>query len=118
MSKTQSIDKSVDRSGYVLVTPADGCERRSADIDVPASGAKKAIRNGVLRKRSRLFIQHHDNGIGSLSLHIGGNGVTTANGYPLKEGETIELPVTPKVLVFGRVAAGPASSDVRTLETG
>ena len=117
MSKIQTNEKSVNRSGAVMGTSAVRCKIASAVIIQPNSAAKTAVRNGVLSRRSHLLIRNHD-AENEKTLFVGGDGVN-AESYPIKFGESIDLSISPMVLVFS-VLSQPVLTDLemRTLETG
>ena len=116
MSKIQSAEKSVDQAGYVQITVASRCEVASATTAV-TTALKTALRNLVLRKRSRMLVRHHSNTVQAV-LAIGGDGVELGSSYPLKVGQSIDLPISPNVLSFVALSPIGGQSDVRTLEIG
>ncbi len=117
MTKIQSGDKSVDGAGYVMVTPACRCDLESPQVVQPGSGVKTPIRNGVMPKRSRLLIRANTEE--GPTIFIGGDGVDGAKSYPLDFGDIIDLPLSPRVMVFSVMVASVLHDvDIRTLEVG
>ncbi len=115
MAFTQSDHHSVDEAGYKAVTPAARCALATDATSIPGSSTIP-LRNPVVRKRSRLLIRHHT-GPGN-TLYIGGEGVSTAQGYPLALGQVLDLPLTPGVAVTAVTGAQVSNTGVRTLEAG
>ncbi len=115
MAFIQSDHHSVDEAGYKAVTPAARCALATAATSIPGS-TTLALRNPILRKRSRLLIRHHT-GPGN-TLYIGGDGASTAQGYPLALGQVLDLPVSPGVMITAVTGAQISNTGVRTLEAG
>jgi len=51
-------------------------------------------------------------------LYVGGSGVTTSNGYPIRVKEELWLDATPGAAVYGVMASPALSTNVRVLEAG
>ena len=115
MAFIQSDHHSADGAGYKAVTPAARCALARAATSIPGS-TTIPLRNPTVRKRSRLLIRHHT-GPGN-TLYIGGDGASTAQGYPLALGQVLDLPVNPGVIVVVAPGAQISNTGVRTLEAG
>ncbi len=115
MAFIQSDHHSADGAGYKAVTPAARCALARAATSIPGS-TTIPLRNPTVRKRSRLLIRHHT-GPGN-TLYIGGDGASTAQGYPLALGQVLDLPVNPGVIVVVATGAQISNTGVRTLEAG
>ncbi|MCL4196023.1 MAG: hypothetical protein KJZ69_00905 [Phycisphaerales bacterium] len=115
MAFIQSDHHSVDDAGYKAVTPAARCALATGATSIPGS-TTMPLRHAIVRKRSRLLLRHHT-GPGD-ALFIGGDGVTTAQGYPLALGQLLDLPVNPGVIVVGATGAQISNTGIRTLEAG
>lgn len=69
----------------------------------------------VMARRRKLYIKN----IGATNvLYVGGSGVTTSNGYPIRVKEELWLDVTPGAPVYGIMVSPTASANVRVLEAG
>lgn len=115
MAFIQSDHHSVDEPGYKAVTPAARCALATAATSFPGSSTIP-WRNPAVRKRSRVLIRHHT-GPGN-TLYIGGEGASTAQGYPLALGQVLDLPVTPGVIALAVTGAQISNTGIRTLEAG
>jgi len=115
MAFIQSDHHSVDEAGYKAVTPAARWALATAATSIPGS-TTIPLRNPIVRKRSRLLIRHHT-GPGN-TLYIGGDGASTAHGYPLALGQVLDLPVSPGVMTKAVTGAPISNTGVRTLEAG
>jgi hypothetical protein len=127
MNKVPSDHHFVDGAGYRLQTRGDRCIARSRNtvVDgnthatrVPVPEAPTAGQPLLITKRSRILIQSLINGDIEPAF-IGGDGVESTNGYPLAEGESIDLPLTPGVSVYSVRGTGlDDDPNLRTLELG
>lgn len=115
MAIIQSDHHSVDEAGYKAVTPAVRCALATAATSIPGSSTIP-LRNPAVRKRSHLLIRHHA-GPGN-TLYIGGDGASTAQGYPLALGQVLDLPLSPAVMVEAVTGTQISNTGLRTLETG
>jgi len=111
----QSDHHTVDAAGYKAVTPAARCSVATAATSIPGS-SRVPLRNPVVRKRSRLLIRHNSGP--AATIWIGGDGASTTVGYPIANAGTIDLPLTPGVIVLAATTTQVSSSGIRTLETG
>ncbi len=68
-----------------------------------------------LARRRKIYIKTIST---SNTLYVGGAGVTTSNGYPIREKEELWLDVTPGAAVYGIMASPAFSANVRVLEAG
>ncbi len=68
-----------------------------------------------LARRRKLYIKN----IGTTNvLYVGGSGVATGSGYPIRVKEELWLDVTPGAAVYGIMVSPTASANVRVLEAG
>jgi len=66
-----------------------------------------------LARRRKVYIKNLD---GNEDIYVGGSGVTTANGYPLKAKEELWIDLTPNAKIYA-IKSGNAE-DIRVLEAG
>lgn len=126
MNKVPSDHHFVDGAGYRQQTRATRCIIRSREttVDESAQADRVPVPEGPtsgqplrIAKRSTIRVQRIAV-TDSQTPYIGGDGVNATEGYPLAEGESIELPVSAMVRVFSVQAAGLVNPILRTLETG
>ena len=119
VSKLPSDHHSIDQAGYKLVSQAARCvvKQDSTVVTATTQGTRQAIPAIPAVKRSRIIIQSSDQG-GADTAYISSDGVNSTEGYPLKEGKVLDLPVSPGVRIFAVKAVGSNNPDLRTLELG
>lgn len=116
MTKIQTGDKTVDELGNLRLTRSARGVLQATKV-VPLIGVQtRLVTLKVPNKRSFLFAQNKTESGAGATVYVGGDGVTTANGYPLKPGERIALPVTP--LVIALAISSSQDSSVRVIQFG
>ncbi len=69
----------------------------------------------VMARRRKVYIKN----IGTTNvLYVGGSGVTTGSGYPIRVKEELWLDVTPGAAIYGIMSSAAMSANVRVLEAG
>lgn len=68
-----------------------------------------------LPRRRRVYIK---NVAATNVLYVGGSGVSTSNGYPIRVKEELWLDVTPGADIYGIMSSAAMSANVRVLEAG
>ncbi|MCL4198551.1 MAG: hypothetical protein KJZ69_13780 [Phycisphaerales bacterium] len=69
-----------------------------------------------LARRRKVYIKSVSTSVASSVLHVGGSGVSTSNGYPIRLKDELWLDLTPGAAIYGIVPSGTAN--VRVLEAG
>jgi len=106
------VDTEISVSGDLIVENVTIASLRgtvlSSSINIGTSPTK--IPSSNLTERKTLTIRNN----GSNTIFIGGSGVTTTDGYPLKPNESMDIDLDAGATLYGIVASG--TEDLRVLE--
>jgi hypothetical protein len=126
MNRVPSDHHFVDGAGYRRQTRATRCIIRSKEttVDSASQETRVPVPEGpvagqplLIGKRSTILVQRIAVA-NSETPYLGGDGVNSTQGYPLAEGESIELPVSAMVRIYSVQGSGLVAPKLRTLETG
>lgn len=101
-----------DQRPYLLATRANSAVK-SAVVTV---GTTATELTASLARRRKVYIKCTSVSVVSGILYVGGAGVASSNGYPIRVKEELWIDLTPGAAIWGIMASGTAN--IRVMEAG